>query len=250
MTEQEKILVRVRNLLKLAEGGSNENESASAAAAAQKLIERHKLDAAMLDASGDEGRIDEEEVRDCEDPLDKSKSKIAWKGRLASGIARANSCRIYWQGGAIQIVGAPSNVGTVRYLYSYFVREADRLAKKYAGNGRAWMHAWRVGLADTIAARLRAAREEARVDALAEAKTADQRGVALARVNTGITRLDAQDKAVTDFMGRLRLRKGRKTSVNSSGGYTQGTVDGQHVNIANGSAALGAGARARVGASL
>lgn len=249
MTEQEKILTRVRNLLKLAESGSNENESAAAAAAAQKLIERHKLDAAMLDATGDEGRIDEEEVRDCEDPLDRSKSKIAWKGRLASGIARANSCRIYWRGGTIQIVGAPSNVGTVRYLYSYFVREADRLAKKYAGNGRAWLHAWRVGLADTISARLLSARQEARADALGEARTADQRGVALARVNTGIARLDAQDLAVTAFMGRLKLRKGRKTSVNASGGYSQGAADGHHVNIANGSAALGTGARARIGTS-
>lgn len=251
MTETEKILARVRNLLKLAEGGANENEAAAAAAAAQKLIERHKLDAAMLDVSAGEDQPIEEEVRDCEDPLDRSKSKIAWKGSLASGIARANSCRIYWRGGSIQIVGTPSNVSTVRYLYAYFVREIERLAKQYGGNGRSWMHAWRVGCAETLSARLKAAREEARNDARREAQdatqTADQRGVALVRVNSGIARLDGQDGAVVKYMERLKLRKGRHTVVNSHGGYFQGKADGQTVNIVSGGPSLGAGARARVG---
>jgi hypothetical protein len=248
----EKIMARVRNLLRLAGDGANENEAAAAAAAAQKLIERFKLDAAMLDASAGDDQPAEEEVRDCEDPLDRSKSKIAWKGSLASGIARANSCRIYWRGGTIQLVGTPSNVSTVRYLYAYFVREIERLAKQYGGNGRSWMHAWRVGCAETLASRLKAAREEARNDARREAQdatqTADQRGVALARVNTGITRLDAQDGAVTKYMERMKLRKSRGTTVRSNGGYYQGQADGQRVNIASGGPSLGAGARGRMGA--
>jgi hypothetical protein len=243
MTETEKILARVRNLLKLAGDGANENEAAAAAAAAQKLIERFKLDAAMLDASAGEEQPVEEEVRECEDPLDRSKSKIAWKGSLASGISRANSCRIYWRGGTIQIVGASSNVATVRYLYAYFVREIDRLAKRYAGNGKSWMHAWRVGCAETISARLKAAREEARNEARGEAVP----GVGLARVNAGIAKLTAQDGAVVKYMEQIKLRKGKRPTINSHGGYYQGQLDGRTVNIASGGPALGVGARARVG---
>lgn len=246
MTEKEKILTRVRNLLKLAEGGANEHEAAAAASAAQKLIEAHKLDEAMLDASADEGREPEEPVREWEDPLDAAKSKIAWKGSLASGIARANGARIFWRGPSIRIVGAPSNVATVRYLYMYFVREIERLAKQYAGNGRSWMHAWRCGVADMISTRLKEARNEARTEAQAATT-----GTALARVNAGIAKLDARDAAVGLYVDKnLRLRKGRATTVRSTGGYSQGQRDGKSVNVASGGPALGAGARARVGASL
>lgn len=239
VTETEKILEKVRNLLRLAGDKGNENEAAAAAAAAQKLIERHRLDMAMLDEGADD-RPSAEEVRECEDPLDRGKAIIAWKGKLAGGLCAANGCRNFWRSGCLIIVGAPSDVQTVRYLYAYFVREINRLAKQYAGNGKSWTHAWRVGCASIIAERLRKAAEEARNDARGEAQSADERGVALVRVDAGIARIDARSAVATKYLEGLKLTK-TKTVVRANGGFQQGQIDGRHVQMAGGSAALGAG---------
>lgn len=245
MTETEKILKQVRDLLRMAEGKANENEAAAAAAAAQKLIERHRLSEAMLDEAADD-RPAEAEIRECEDPLDRGKAIIAWKGTLAGGLCVANGCRRFWRSGCIIIVGAPSDVQTVRYLYAYFVREVDRLAKQYAGNGKSWLHAWRVGCASTIAKRLKEAAEEARAEARGEARSADDRGVALVRVNSGIARIDARGNAAAQYLlDHLKLKK-TKSVVRANGGYQQGQIDGRRVQMANGSAALGAGVAGRL----
>jgi hypothetical protein len=237
-TETEKILEKVRNLLRLAGDKGNENEAAAAAAAAQKLIERHRLDMAMLEVADDLPTA--EDIRECEDPLDRGKAVVAWKGALASGLSLANGCRIFWRRGSIVIVGAGSDVQTVRYLYAYFVREVDRLAKQYAGNGKSWLHAWRVGCASTISKRLKEAAEEARAEARGEARSADDRGVALVRVNSGIARIDARGSAAAQYLqDHLKLKK-TKSVVRANGGYQQGQIDGRRVQMANGSAALGA----------
>lgn len=246
-TETEKILKQVRDLLRMAEGKANENEAASAAAAAQKLIERHRLSEAMLVLDEADDRPAAEDVRACEDPLDRSKTIIHWKGVLAGGLCAVNGCDRYWdrRRGGLIVVGVPSDVQTVRYLYAYFVREIDRLAKQYAGNGKSWLHAWRVGCASTISKRLKEAAEEARAEARGEARSADDRGVALVRVNSGLARIDERGAAAAKYLEGLGLRSTRSV-VRANGGYQQGQIDGRRVQMANGSAALGSGIAGRL----
>jgi len=163
----------------------------------------------VLEAAADDRPIDEEIQK--ADPLDQSTNAIMWKAVLADGLAKANGCRTYNErrrsGTAISIVGPESRVAAVRYLYLYLCAEIERLAKQYAGFGRAWLHAWRVGCATMISQRLHAACEEAREEALRNAGTADQRGVALVRVNAGLARLDAQNAAVEAWVeANLKLK--------------------------------------------
>jgi len=240
----ENLLDKVKKLLRLAERTNSEGEAAAAAAAAQKLIERHKLDVAALDLSEAHEAPVEAPEKATLDGAEGRRNKCAWRGSLASGIARANACRVYWTGPRLQIVGAPSDVATVRYMYAYLVREIDRLAETKSG-GKAWLHAWRMGAVATVSQRLREAREEARREARAEAQASGAGGAAIVRVNAGIARIERAESAVEAVMAAMKMRKGSTTKVRSWGAYEQGRADGATIRIAAG-AALGAGAVGRI----
>jgi len=243
MNSQEKMLERVRRLLRLAEGASNANEAAAAAAAAQKLIEMHRLDQAMLDIRDDRQPVEEPVERD-PSPLDRSKTRVLWKGILANSIAAVNNCKAIGaaRGGNIEIIGTASNIATVRYLYAYFVRQVDVMADGYAGYGRAWIHAWRAGCAETIAVRLRDAQAKLREDMLAQHAGG---GSALALVHAGIARVDAEMSAVTRYMGGIPTQKIKAGKISAADGFVRGRLDGYAVNIDNGPA-LGQGAKANI----
>lgn len=244
----EGVLDRVRRLLALAERGGTEHEAAAAAAAAQRLIDRHRLDVALLDVDQEDEAAPPEAIGDV--VLDDSmKRRVTWRGTLAGGCARAQGCRVYWSpvGGvyAIRIVGAPARVAAAASLYSYLVREVERLGTvEGAGHGRAWAHAWRHGCAARLRERLteaaRAAVEEARAGATGAELVRVER--ALARIDPGTegSRVDAWMRA------QLKLTPGRRASVSCSDGWNAGKRAGDRMGL-GGSAALGAGVRGQLG---
>jgi len=240
----EKLLDKVKKLLRLAERTNNEGEAAAAAGAAQRLIERHRLDVASLDLSEAREAPAEAPEQAVLDGAEGRRNRCAWRGSLASGVARANACRVYWTGPRLQIVGAPSDTATVRYLYAYLVREIDRLAETKSG-GKAWVHAWRMGAVATVSQRLREARESVRREARAEAQASGAGGAAIVRVNAGIARIERAESAVEAVMAAMKLRKGKPAAVRAWGAYEQGRADGANIRIAAG-AALGAGASGRI----
>ncbi len=239
----EKLLDKVKKLLRLAERTTNEGEAAAAAAAAQKLIERHRLDVAAIDISEGEREVPlEAPERTVLDGAEGRRNKCAWRGALASGVARANACRVYWTGPRLQIVGAPSDVATVRYLYAYLVREIDRLAATKSG-GKAWLHGWRMGAVSTVSQRLAAARDEARREARAEAQTGG--GTAIVRVTAALARAEKAESAVEAAMAAMRLRKAKAAPLRAVSAYYQGQRDGHSIRLAAG-APLPAGAAGRI----
>ena len=241
----EKLLDKVKKLLRLAERTTNEGEAAAAAAAAQKLIERHRLDVAAIDISEGEGEREaplEAPERAVLEGAEGRRNKCAWRGALASGVARANACRVYWTGPRLQIVGAPSDVATVRYLYAYLVREIDRLAGTKSG-GKAWLHGWRMGAVSTVSQRLAAARDEARREARAEAQTGG--GTAIVRVNAALARAEKAESAVEAALAAMKLRKAKAAPLRSVSAYYQGQRDGHSIRLAAG-APLPAGAAGRI----
>ena len=241
----ENLLDKVKKLLRLAERTNNEGEAAAAAGAAQRLIERHRLDVASLDLSEAHEAPVEAPEQTVLDGAEGRRNKCAWRGSLASGIARANACRVYWTGPRLQIVGAPSDTATVRYLYAYLTREIDRLADTKSG-GKAWVHAWRMGAVATVSQRLREARESVRREARAEAQASGGTGgAAIVRVDAALARVDKAESAVEAVMAAMKLRKGKPAAVRAWGAYEQGRADGANIRIAAG-AALGAGAAGRI----
>lgn len=208
------VLDKVRKLLRLAES-PNANEAAAAAAKAQSLIDEHNLSAALL--SLDEGATDDEDIEDFSRkgaPLDEQPVLHRWRLSLASAVARANGCRVYFSGGSIALVGRPSDAETTRYLFGYLAREVERLCDKEGrGCGRTWRNNYRLGVVDTIANKLYAERQkfvsEQRAVAAAAADTQ-----ALVRVNQALEVVEKRGKDVSAWMKQnLKLYAGSSSSA-------------------------------------
>lgn len=194
------VLDKVRKLLRLSQS-SNANEAALAAAKAQELIDRHNLDTAMLaldNAEPTKGLDDEPIVNFKDAPLDTPKQLDRWRGALAMVIGGANACKIWANGPTLMIVGRPSDAETVRYLYGWLSREVERLATEQGmGMGRTWRNNFRLGVVDTISAKIRQQREDFEQSARAAAATDS---TALVRVNQGLARVVERSVSVSKWV--------------------------------------------------
>lgn len=249
MNERERKLDQVRKLLELSKDNANVNEASAAAAQAQRLMSKHSITEAMLDVSPDE----DEDIE--VDTLHKhgSNSLPSWKGQLGVVMAEVNQCVCYRSGSELRIIGRPSDANTVRYLFSYVVREVDRLTKQESnlrGNpGRTWCNNFRLGAVTEINRRLREAEKEARASMKQEADASDTMGtgVALVRVNNALQKLDDRSAAAQQYgKKKLKLRSGgRSSSRFDAGARAAGKRAGASINLnGGGRAGLGAGARA------
>lgn len=164
MSKVDKILDRVKKLLKLSES-PNLNEAEAAAAKAQELLTKYKLSMFEVENFNDQ---EQEEILNLtdDDSLDSFKNNIAlWKTTLAVAIAKANNCRIYTlrikteediDKAKLALVGTVSNTQIVKCLYHYIVNEIERLAKRDGtGKGRFWINSFKLGATSQIEKRLK-----------------------------------------------------------------------------------------------
>lgn len=211
------VLDKVRKLLRLAES-PNANEAAAAAAKAQQLIDEHNLSAALLSIETGVDAPDEpiEDFAKKGAHLDAPARLDRWRIELASSIAYANSCRIYYTDRLsarhkIALVGRPSDADTVRYLYAHLCAEVNQLADRDGkGYGRTWRNNFRLGVVDTIRGKLRQQQSEFKQQATASLGGNSQ---ALVRVNTALAKVEQRGTDVRDWMKReLKLYAGRAAS--------------------------------------
>lgn len=158
-------LARVRKLLALATS-PNPHEAALAAARAQALIEAHRLQA-WLDAER-QAEEDPDPIVDARDePLELGRRLRKWKVVLAATLAEANGCIAYTlergKEQAIVLVGRGRDRAAVVELWGWLVKRIEWLSATHgAGRDRQWHEAFRIGVVDAIADRLREGNEEAR----------------------------------------------------------------------------------------
>lgn len=248
MTHEEAVAKAVK-LLRLATS-SNPNEAALAASKAQEIIDRHNIQSAALTLAQNGRAEPDEPIKDfgC-DPLDPGVGKIAtWTWRLFLVIGNANGCKGYAarnHGGGIGVVGRPSDVATVRYLYAWLRKEVDRLAARDArGFGATYANNFRNGVVDTIGQRMEAQRKETQAatvrEAIEEAKAAApeaeqaQAGqFAMIRVNNAIARVEKRGEETQDWIKKnMKLRSGSATrSRVDSGARQAGRTAGHEVRI-------------------
>lgn len=247
MTTDPTIVARVRKLLALAEGNANENESASALAAAQRLMTQHSIESAMLEEPDTDDVAPDEPIvnfRAWDDALDNSTRKsVTWKVRLSVHLADHNACKVYMCGPATHLVGRPSDVATVRYLYRYCVREVERLTREQGrGHGRTWYNNYRLGVVDGIGEKLR----EMKKDLLGEMREKANRsgGAALVRVNTAIEKHEQRRASVRRWVDtNMNLGRGRASYARHDGSArAQGKRDAANINLGGGKG-LGSGPR-------
>jgi hypothetical protein len=214
------LLDRVRKLLALA-GSSNVHEAALAASRAQALIEAHRLEGLLAAAA----RAEAEPIEDGrEQPLEMGRRVRKWKQRLATQLAEMNGC-VAWTLGRrgdqrLLVAGRAEDRAAVFEVWSWLVRRIEWLsATEGAGERRAWHDAFRVGAAQTIVRRMRAARLEAR---------AALDTTALAVVEPA---LQARAQATRRFVEQnLRLKPGRSLRLDADG-YLRGRRAGADVEL-------------------
>lgn len=237
--EDDKILDKVRKLLKLSES-SNANESAAAAAKAQQLIDEHNLSAALLAVETGEPE-DSEPIEDSlrqGSPLDKQTRLSTWRYVLAESIAKCNSCQIYNYHGAISLVGRRSDADKVRYLYGYLTHETERLCNRDGcGCGITWRNNYRMGVVDTIYMKLRDQHSKFKAQAREQVAL---NSLALVKVDKALARIEAKDASVADWARRnLRLVHSSVTSARGNQSARQaGRIAGQSISIGQARAAL------------
>lgn len=246
MTQQEKILDRVRKLLELSKNNDNVSEAAAAAGQAQKLMSEYAITEAMLED------VETTEVVVNEMFYGEDTSKIAsWKSALAMELSQANQCDIYMdmEGGKrfLRIIGKSSKAHTVRYLFVYVVREIERLCAEAAAlrgsPGRTWHNNFKLGAAEEVGKRVKAAAEEQKKRMKREAYEGDEMGsgTALVRVNAALARIDAEAAEVEGKMKALGLTTYTSNSRVNREGLEAGRRAGANINL-NSGPGLGSGA--------
>lgn len=234
MDKRTNTILKIKNLLKLAEdSGATPAEAAAAMGRAQHLMDRYKIDAVMAEGFDDEPI---EEIRDWNDPLDTmaGRSMPTWLGRLAVKIAKANGCQVYQSVGndgrkTLNIIGGASDATAARYLYKWIRRQIEEMAGDYAGNGRTWLNNWRLGVVETVGHRLKEGRAEA-----VRATVAD--GHALVVVENAVAKIDARADEAARW-GRVNLglsRGGHAQSRYDGGARAQGRRDGNSIGLTGG----------------
>lgn len=116
------IIDRIAKLLALATS-ANEHEAAAAMNKANEILMQHNLNLEDIKTT----QTSEAAIK--QDEIDASnRKKVFWKGSLASALATANFCKMWWIGGKIIFAGKPHNIAIARSLYNYLITTIDRLA--------------------------------------------------------------------------------------------------------------------------
>lgn len=246
-------IAKVRALLALA-NSANEHEAANAAAAANAIMARYRLDAAMLaeaeQAADVAAEVEPEPFRANHDAAaEREHDRMpTWYWALAWGVATANRCKPRSDGARVYFLGRPSDANAARYQLDAIANDVDRLAAAYVGRHpshrrRALGKAFRLGATRTIADRLRTVADETAA-AMRRELAGDQR--ALVRLDGAIARQAADAEALGAWCEDhgFTYSRPRRAVVSSREGYLAGKAAGEGVRLAGGAASLGTGPRA------
>jgi hypothetical protein len=203
-------LDRVRKLLALATS-DNPHEAALAASRAQAIIETHRLQR-WLDAE-QAVHEDPDPIVDARDePLEVARKIRRFKSALASVLADANGCVAYTldtptpdqpKACAIVLVGRARDRAAVTALWDWLVKRIEWLSATHgAKRSKKWHDAFRLGVVDAVAERLRESSTERRASLDATALVIVDPAEAAHR--------EALDRFVADV---LHLGPGRSVSI-------------------------------------
>ncbi|MHC4224517.1 MAG: DUF7168 domain-containing protein [Planctomycetota bacterium] len=252
---RDEAIVKAKKLLSLGES-DNPNEAAAAMAQAQKILDEYEINQAMLDEESPEDSIDDEEIVDFAGKqayLDEDSlyNLNRWRVRLADIVAQANQCQVYttrsWDPDrkkakkATSIVGRPSDVEKVRYLFQYFKSEVTRLANRDGkGCGNSWRNNYRHGVLDTLSEMLHENKQKLVEDMK---QKVSGNSTALVRIDKAIEKIDKRAEEVKSWVDdNLKLRSARSVPNHyNSGARSKGQKAGKEIKISQAKGALKGG---------
>lgn len=152
----EKILVKIKNLLDLSTS-SNEHEAKAAALKAQELMAKYDIDSqSVVDTTS---YVDEISRVICED--DGKHSMKKWKVLLAPIIADNFRCKLYFHGNSVVFYGYKRDAKIASEVFKFLFTTGNRLAVRYynsykkAGKStrgvmNAYLHGFAVGVKEDL----------------------------------------------------------------------------------------------------
>ncbi|MEO3786935.1 DUF2786 domain-containing protein [Actinocorallia sp. B10E7] len=200
-------LERVRALLAKAESTQYPAEAEALVAGAQRLMTRHSLDQAALEAPGDAPTGVRLPV---EGPYEEAKAT------LLHVVAEANRCRAVWQSdlGFSTVLGYPADLEAVELLYTSLLLQADTAMPKN-GSKKRFRQSFLTSFAHHIGERLaRAGEDEVTEDLLPVLARRDQ----------------AVDTAVERLFPAARTVRGRR--IQDLDGWEQGRRAAKEADLA------------------
>lgn len=175
--DKNRAVEKIKKLLELADTRRNTNleEATAAAAKAQALMEKYRIEKALLNKDAP-SRIHWKQLRDKGRPEN-------WKNFLASILARHNGCFIvrsqtYETDGQIHVVGETQDIDVIQNIYTYIVFELNKLCIKelliYKTKfgfypGKNYSKSFYLGAISTIDKKLEEAKKQAREEELKNA---------------------------------------------------------------------------------
>jgi hypothetical protein len=238
----EEALRKAISCLKLSQS-PNQHEAALAASKAQEIIDRYNLRIDDIQQGNETKEADENIVDFGQDPLHEvCQVDTLWTLRLSSIISRLNSCRIYYhtkQSGSavLKIIGRPSDVQTVRYLFSWLEREVRRITRQECqGHSRRYQIDFRTGVVDTIYRKLTEQRKETFNTVQREAVNP----MALIRVQQSIAKIEARGEAVEKWMEQnMKLRQPTFRKQTDLSARRHGQIAGEQIRFTKAKGAIG-----------
>lgn len=233
------VISKVRKLVALSEGNTNENEAKAARAAADRLIQEHRISQAVLEAAGS---------IHCEPFARKvvreGGRRVAWQEVLLHELCTHYGGAFYFESyrvGGEHSAGAPgskgvqrynvlareSDLAVIEYMFTYLSCEVDRRCRWFCGGeGIGKAVAWRLGCAQGIASQFRDMRASLRANVASSHSSA-------------LVLLDKRaGEAKTELARHVALRPGAAVSGGRDyAARVAGYAEGRKVQIKSGIAA-------------
>ncbi len=214
----EQVIEKVRKLMALSKS-DNQHEANAAAAKAEQLLQEYRLSEAEIEP------IEVIEQASEGEPLDAMKQLPLWKSILANGLCGLHGCKPWVDRtgktirNRIRVVGRPSDIASVRYLYAWLTSTIDRLALHAgSGKGRSWSNAFRVGCVTGVLAAMKIANTEAR---------AQVTSTALVKIDRRAVDAEREMRRITSGLRMMNRSSGRRYHGDA---YRAGETAGRNIH--------------------
>lgn len=229
MSDQEKVISKVKKLLAVANGNAagGEHERDVAMKMAMNLLTKHNLDMADVNGSKDkEGRIQQQVIfRD--EP---------WARSIAASVAEMMFCYVYvtrtHEGMVFTFIGLESNVETAKAMTEYLitsVAKESRSQTSKAGQTSGFKTSFRKGASQRIWERCSMLRTDAEVESVKLSLSTPGTGLVLADVYTN--ELSANKQYVANMGVTITPAKKTKSKPVGVAGYEAGRAFGDKVGL-------------------
>lgn len=224
MMQLDQVIQKVQKLLRLAES-DNEHEAQLAADRAAELMQKYKIQSAMLN-------LDETTVK-VESTCLWNKASVDWHMYLAAGVAEINDCGIWVHNRrSLMICGSEGSLQITNFLFHYLLRTIRKLSRMYlvefygSSKGKG-LHAHRMAFAAGCVSRV--------CERLKEKKHSREQSAEATHGCQALTVINKERQEVETWMrSNLNLRPARRRAARGGQAYADGRAAGDLVSIRDG----------------